>query len=79
MWALVCGEGLDGSGTMAADYRGSGKFLSGPVVRTMACAETGFPLWNKASVTKISTRLLENFCQQNLSLLCVSGVRTPRD
>lgn len=36
------------------------------VVRTMACGETGFPLWNKASVTKITARLPGNFCQENL-------------
>lgn len=60
-------------GTMAADCRGNGKFLSGLlVVRMMAFGETGFPLWNKASVTKITTRLLENFCQENLSPPCVS-------
>lgn len=58
---------------MDADYRGNGKFLSGPVVvRMVACAETGFPLWNKASVTKITTRLLENLCQENQSLVCIS-------
>lgn len=49
---------------------GNGKFLSGPaVVNVMVCGETGFPLWNKASVellwTKIACRLLETSAWRN--------------
>lgn len=56
---------------MAADSRGNGKFRTSCCQDDGAC-ETGFPLWNKESTTKISARLLENVCHDNPRVLGVS-------